>query len=154
MEQRGDLRLDDQLCFALYGASRAIVGCYRPLLERIGLTYSQYLVMLVLWEHVTVDFAQLCAQLHQDSGSLSPVVKRLESHGLVTRERQTRDERTVQVGCTAAGQALHARAKQVQRRVEDATGLASSELARMRDDLHELSARLRSAGLDEHALTS
>ena len=139
----GDLRLSEQLCFALYSASRAMVGCYRPLLDRIGLTYSQYLVMLVLWEHGSVDFARLCADLHLDSGSLSPVVKRLEANGLLTRHRRPADERTVEVRCTPAGRSLHDGARAVQREVEQATGLSSSELGRMRDDLNRLSARRR-----------
>lgn len=139
----GDLRLSEQLCFALYSASRAVVGCYRPLLDEIGLTYSQYLVMLVLWEHDTVDFGQLCTDLHLDSGSLSPVVKRLEAHGMLTRHRRAADERTVEVRCTPQGRALRDGAVRVQRRVEDATGLSRDELVRLRDDLNLLGARMR-----------
>lgn len=138
-----DLRLSEQLCFALYSASRAVVGCYRPLLEEIGLTYSQYLVMLVLWEHDAVDFARLCTDLHLDSGSLSPVVKRLEANGLVTRHRRPADERTVEVRCTRQGHALRADAARVQRRVEGATGMSRDELVRLRDDLNALGARMR-----------
>jgi MarR family transcriptional regulator, organic hydroperoxide resistance regulator len=144
-----DLLLSEQLCFALYSASRAVVGCYRPLLEEIGLTYSQYLVMLVLWEHDTVDFGRLCTDLHLDSGSLSPVVKRLEANGLLTRHRRAADERTVEVRCTRQGHALRDGAVDVQRRVERATGLSRDELVRMRDDLNALSARMR----DDAAVT-
>ena len=140
-----DFSLSEQLCFALYTASRAVVGCYRPLLEEIGLTYSQYLVMLVLWEHDTIDFARLCTELHLDSGSLSPVVKRLEANGLLTRHRRAADERTVEVRCTTRGRSLYERAGDVQRRVEKATGLSPAELVRLRDDLNALGARLRGA---------
>lgn len=146
----GDLRLSEQLCFALYSASRAVVGCYRPLLEEIGLTYSQYLVMLVLWENDTVDFARLCADLHLDSGSLSPVVKRLEANGLLTRHRRAADERTVEVRCTAKGHALRDGAMRVQRQVEAATGLSRDELIRLRDDLNMLDARMRSDAAFTH----
>ncbi|WP_132430438.1 MarR family winged helix-turn-helix transcriptional regulator [Pseudonocardia endophytica] len=138
-----DLMLSEQLCFALYSASRAVVGCYRPLLEEIGLTYSQYLVMLVLWEHDTVDFGRLCGDLYLDSGSLSPVVKRLEANGLLTRHRRAADERTVEVRCTTQGRALRDEAVRVQRQVEEATGLSRDELVRMRDDLNALGARMR-----------
>lgn len=138
-----DFSLSEQLCFALYSASRAVVGCYRPLLEEIGLTYSQYLVMLVLWENDTIDFARLCTELHLDSGSLSPVVKRLEANGLLTRHRRAADERTVEVRCTTQGRSLYEKARDVQRRVEKATGLSPAELVRLRDDLNALGARLR-----------
>jgi DNA-binding MarR family transcriptional regulator len=97
----------------------------------------------VLWEHDTVDFARLCTELHLDSGSLSPVVKRLEANGLLTRHRRAADERTVEVRCTPQGHAVRAPAVDVQRRVEDATGLSRDELVRLRDDLNDLGARMR-----------
>lgn len=140
---RPDFILDEQLCFALHTASRAMTAAYRPLLAEIGLTYSQYAVMLVLWEHRSVTLGVLCERLQLDSGTLSPLLKRLESQGLVTKRRRQQDERTVQLTLTPAGQALRDRAAAVQADVEHACGLARSDLVDMRSDLHALAARLR-----------
>ena len=147
-----DFVLDEQLCFALHSASRAMTGCYRPLLEDIGLTYSQYAVMLVLWEQDRVDdlgvgLGVLCSRLQLDTGTLSPLLKRLEGEGLVTRRRRLEDERTMQLHLTAAGRALRDRAAAVQVRVQNVTGLTAAELAAMRDELHVLAARLRAEPL-------
>jgi DNA-binding MarR family transcriptional regulator len=137
--------LDRQLCFALTSASRAISNCYRPFLEQIGLTYTQYVVMLVLWEHRSVSQSYLndCTQL--DSGTLSPLLKRLQNRGLISRQRAEQDERTVQISLTPAGAALWEDAFHAQARVEGATGLTTDELARLRDELRALSLRLRTA---------
>jgi DNA-binding MarR family transcriptional regulator len=140
--------VEGQLCFALHSASRAMTGCYRPLLEAVGLTYSQYTVMLVLWEHGTVTLGRLGEQLYLDSGTLSPLLKRLEAQGVVTRRRRLDDERVVEIGLTTTGQGLEAKALAVQGRVQEATGLTELELAALRDDLHRLAARLRAAGLE------
>ncbi|MCU1626113.1 MAG: MarR family transcriptional regulator [Pseudonocardia sp.] len=137
-----------QLCFALHSASRAMTGCYRPLLEAVGLTYSQYTVMLVLWEHGTVTLGRLGEQLYLDSGTLSPLLKRLEAQGVVTRRRRLDDERVVEIRLTTAGAELEAKAQAVQGRVEEATGLTELELATLRDDLQRLAARLRAAEIE------
>lgn len=144
---RIDFVLDEQLCFALHSASRAMTGCYRPLLDDIGLTYSQYAVMLVLWEHGSVTLGSLCGRLQLDSGTLSPLLKRLETEGLITRRRRVEDERTMQLSLTPAGWAVRDRAAAAQARVQEATGLSRAELASMRQDLHALAARLREAKL-------
>lgn len=138
--------LDDQLCFALHAASRAMTGCYRPLLEPLGLTYSQYAVLLVLWEDGAVVQGELGERLYLDSGTLSPLLRRLESHGLITRRRRQEDERSIEVGLSAAGEALRERAVEAQQRAQEATGLSVEELNRLRDDLHRLAARLRPTG--------
>lgn len=138
------LTLDMQLCFPLHSATRAIVSCYRPGLEAIGLTYSQYLVMLVLWERGPVSVGTLGETLFMDSGTLSPLVKRLEAQGLVTRRRRTDDERVVEVAPTSAGSALHEPAREVQAGVAADTGFDAEELAEMRDALCALAERLRS----------
>ncbi|RZT86619.1 MarR family transcriptional regulator [Pseudonocardia sediminis] len=142
---RAPFTLDEQLCFALHSASRAMTGCYRPLLDTLGLTYSQYALLLVLWENGAVTQGDLGDRLFLDSGTLSPLLRRLETRGLVARHRRPEDERTVEVSVTAEGAALRDRAAAVQSRVQDATGLTADELARMRDDLHLLAARLRRA---------
>lgn len=140
-----DFVLDEQLCFALNTASRAMTGCYRPLLDEIGLTYTQYAVMLVLWEQESVTLGLLGHRLQLDSGTLSPLLKRLEVLGLLTRRRRAEDERTVQVTATAEGLDLRDRAAAAQRQVVAATGLDPGSLAEMRDSLQVLTRRLRKA---------
>jgi DNA-binding MarR family transcriptional regulator len=140
-----NLRLDHQLCVALYHASRAVIGCYRPALDELGLTYSQYTVMLVLWEHERTTMRELGRLLHLDSATLSPVLKRMEQAGLLERERDENDERVLNVNVTTAGKQLQKRASEVQQGVEKATGLSGSELADLRDRLNDLAARLRAA---------
>ena len=144
---RPDFVLDEQLCFALHTASRAMTGCYRPLLDSIGLTYSQYAVMLVLWEHESVSLGTLCARVQLDTGTLSPLLKRLEAEGLLVRRRRAEDERTVQLTLTERGRALRAEAAAIQARVQEAIGLRPAELAAMRDHLQVLAARLRATHL-------
>ena len=127
--------LDEQLCFALHSASRAMTGCYRPLLGDIGLTYTQYAVMLVLWEHDSVALGFLCDRLRLDTGTLSPLLKRLEGEGLLELRRRRDDERMMQVTLSPAGRAFRARAARGQARVREATGLTDDELAALRDEL-------------------
>ncbi len=138
-----EFTVEQQLCFALHSATRAITCQYRQGLQAIGLTYSQYVVMLVLWEHQAVTLGFLCEQLHLDSGTLSPLLKRLERQGLVTRQRRVQDERILEIACTPAGAALRAQARDVQARVEQATGLSRAELASLRAQLQLLASRLR-----------
>ena len=137
--------IDGQLCFALHSASRAMTACYRQGLEELGLTYSQYAVMLVLWQHEAVSMGSLCDQLHLDSGTLSPLLKRLEKQGRVTRRRRPEDERTLEIACTDEGRALREKARDVQQGVEEATGLDGGQLTALREQLDELAGRLRSA---------
>jgi DNA-binding MarR family transcriptional regulator len=148
MSQAGPVRstpLDDQLCFALYTASRAIMGRYRPLLDALGLTYPQYLVMLVLWERGDSTVTGIGQALRLETGTLSPLLKRLEVAGLVTRTRRQGDERSVLVSLTPAGRALEERTAETQLRVGEATGLNRGELVELREVLHRLSERLRSS---------
>lgn len=107
------LLLENQLCFLVYRLHRDITDLYRPALERLALTYPQYLVMLVLWETPVLSVGQLGERLRLDSGTLSPLLKRLESAGLVTRTRSSTDERVVELSLTAAGRALRAKARDV-----------------------------------------
>ncbi|UCM88580.1 MarR family winged helix-turn-helix transcriptional regulator [Streptomyces marincola] len=139
------LRLDQQICFALHAASRAFGGVYRAVLRDLGLTYPQYLVMLVLWEHGELSVGRIGEHLRLDSGTLSPLLKRLEAGGLVRRTRGTEDERSVTVRPTAAGLALRERAERVPPLVAGATGLDDAELARLRADLTRLTAALDAA---------
>ncbi|WP_328743262.1 MarR family transcriptional regulator [Streptomyces caniferus] len=122
------LRLDHQVCFSLHAASRAFGGVYRDALKDLGLTYPQYLVMLVLWEHGPQPVKAIGEQLRLDSGTLSPLLKRLESAGLVRRERSTEDERSVTIHLTPAGDGLREAALPVPLRMLAATGLTLEEL--------------------------
>lgn len=137
--------IDGQLCFALHSASRAMTACYRQGLDALGLTYSQYAVMLVLWQHGAVSMGFLCDQLHLDSGTLSPLLKRLEKQGRVTRRRRPEDERTLEIACTDEGRELYETARGVQFEVERATGLDGNDLEALRGQLNELAERLRAA---------
>ncbi|AJE82906.1 MarR family transcriptional regulator [Streptomyces albus] len=132
------LRLDRQICFSLHAASRAFNGVYRVLLKDLGLTYPQYLVMLVLWERGELPVKRLGEELRLDSGTLSPLLKRLEAAGLVTRQRSTRDERSVGIRLTPEGAALRERALRVPRRIAGATGFGLEELRDLRGTLDRL----------------
>jgi DNA-binding MarR family transcriptional regulator len=111
--QDSSLQLDNQLCFALYSASLAMTKLYKPLLAELGLTYPQYLVMLVLWERDGLMVSELGERLFLDSGTLTPLLKRLEAAGLIARLRAAHDERRVHITLTAAGRTLTARAATV-----------------------------------------
>ena len=130
------IALDDQLCFALYAASRAVTARYRPMLEAIGLTYPQYLVMMLLWEQDNQTVGQLGSRLALDSGTLSPLLKRLTAAGLVTRHRRVEDERSVSIALTDAGRALRERAFSISEYMIGAIGFDA-------DDFSELMERLR-----------
>ncbi|MEU1277432.1 MarR family transcriptional regulator [Streptomyces sp. NPDC005805] len=132
------LLLDDQLCFALYAAQRAVTAAYRPLLAELGLTYPQYLAMLVLWERGEVPVKELTAALRLDYGTVSPLLKRLESAGLVRRERSVADERSVRLVLTEEGAALRGRAECVPAGLMRSTGLGGEEIARLRTELRRL----------------
>src|SRR5262252_6227472 len=117
---RGSLLLDDQLCFALYAASRAVTQRYRPLLDQLGVTYPQYLVMLILWENGAATIKRLADELQLDYGTLSPLLKRLAAAGLVERHRRDEDERSVEITLTQAGAELKERASAIPQLIVDA----------------------------------
>lgn len=132
------LRLDLQLCFPLYAASRAMVQAYTPLLSKLGLTYPQYLVMLVLWEADGVTVKALGEKLYLDSGTLTPLLKRLETLAFVRRERSTEDARSVRVSLTPQGRALRRKAASIPEAIACRTGLSLEELSRLRRDVLRL----------------
>lgn len=136
------LALDNQVCFALYAANRAVTSRYRPLLTELGLTYPQYLVMMVLWEANkagrTVRVSDLGERLRLDSGTLTPLLKRLETGGLVRRARSAQDERVVTVSLTDAGQALRERAKAIPGKLLCGIGIDSERVLALRDELRQL----------------
>ncbi len=132
------LKLDNQVCFLLYGASRAVTQLYQPLLAPLGITYPQYLVMLVLWEHEVASVRTLCERLYLDSGTLTPLLTRLESAGLVRRVRSKADARVVDIHLTAAGKKLKRAARGVPEALVCRLGLPLAELARVRGELKRL----------------
>ena len=134
--------LDDQLCFALYAASRAVTARYRPMLDALGLTYPQYLVMLLLWETDNQTVGQLGNRLALDSGTLSPLLKRLTAAGLVSRKRRVEDERSVSIGLTDAGRALQAKAIAVSEEMIGAIGFDTSEFDDLKSRLRLLTERV------------
>ncbi|MFJ3233723.1 MarR family winged helix-turn-helix transcriptional regulator [Streptomyces sp. NPDC086787] len=125
--EHGSLSLEDQLCFVLYAASRAVTARYRPLLDELGLTYPQYLVMLALWEEDSLSVGELGAALQLESSTLSPLLKRLEAGGLVLRERRADDERSVAIRLTEAGTRLRDRARTVPLAIGDALNLTPEQ---------------------------
>jgi DNA-binding MarR family transcriptional regulator len=147
------LALDRQVCFALYNATRAVTARYRPLLDELGLTYPQYLVLLALWERDERTVKDLGGALRLDSSTLSPLLKRLEAAGLVRRERRSDDERSVTVRLTRQGSALRDRAAGIPARLICQGGLDVGELTELRETLVRLTAALQRQGeIDAGAL--
>jgi MarR family transcriptional regulator, organic hydroperoxide resistance regulator len=134
--------LEDQLCFALYAASRAMTARYRPLLDAIGLTYPQYLVMMLLWEEDNQTVGQLGARLSLDSGTLSPLLKRLTTAGLVTRHRRVEDERSVAIALTDAGRALREKADAISEEIICALDLDRADFADLKAKLNLITDRV------------
>jgi DNA-binding MarR family transcriptional regulator len=141
----GALALDNQLCFAVYAAAHAFGRTYRPLLEKLGLTYPQYLVMLVLWERDGLTVKAIGERLGLDSGTLTPLLKRLAAAGLVARDRDAEDERQVRITLTAAGRALRAKAAGLPPIIAGRLGLDVSDLKRLRREIDGLRTALDAA---------
>jgi DNA-binding MarR family transcriptional regulator len=136
------LKLDKQLCFALYSASLAMTKLYKPLLDELGLTYPQYLVMLALWEQDGRTVGELGQALSLDSGTLTPLLKRLEAAGLVERRRDAQDERRVQACLTTAGKRLKSRARAIPGCILESSQCSLGELRALTRDLQSLRERL------------
>jgi len=135
-------RLERQLCFAVYSAAHAFNRAYKPILDRVGLTYPQYLVMLVLWERGSLSVKTIGKKLDLDSGTLSPLLKRLEQAGLIGRARDPRDERQVIVSLTEKGAGMQCQVDAIMGAIGQATGCAMSEIADLREQLQRLKANL------------
>ncbi|MGR4870524.1 MarR family winged helix-turn-helix transcriptional regulator [Variovorax sp. LARHSF232] len=139
------LRLDNQLCFAIYSASLAMTRLYKPMLEQLELTYPQYLVMLVLWEQDGLMVSELGRRLSLDSGTLTPLLKRLEASGYVSRIRDVKDERRVHISLTAAGRRLKARAAKVPACLMAASQCSVDELVSLTHQVQQLRDRIQAA---------
>lgn len=137
-----NLRLSQQLCFALYSATHAITRLYKGSLEKVGLTYPQYLVMIVLWEADKVSVKHIAEQLDLDSASLTPILKRLEKAGFLGRVRNTHDERALDVSLTQAGRDLQAQVADIQQQVVCKTDLEEDEFNLLKQQLNKLTAAL------------
>jgi MarR family transcriptional regulator, organic hydroperoxide resistance regulator len=136
------LRLDNQICFAVYSAAHAFTRFYKPLLERLGLTYPQYLVMLALWERDGVPLKDIGERLFLDSGTLTPLLKRLEAAQLIKRTRGTEDERQVMIALTPQGHALKEKARTVPSSLLQASACSVAELSAMKNEIVALRDRL------------
>lgn len=131
-------RLNDQLCFALSATARVVSGAYRPMLAELGLTYPQYLTMLALWEQDGRTVTELSEALQLESNTISPILRRLQSQGLISKSRTRHDERVVHVHLTKAGRDLEVRLGPVRETVESATGLSPEQFTALRRRLHSL----------------
>ncbi|WP_416065673.1 MarR family winged helix-turn-helix transcriptional regulator [Rhizobium sp. ZK1] len=138
-------RLEKQLCFAVYATAHAFTRAYKPILDRVGLTYPQYIVMLVLWEKAELPVKTIGEQLDLDSGTLSPLLKRLEQNGLIKRLRDSRDERQVIVSLTPKGQSMKGELNTIMSSIGEAIGCTLEEMAVMRDMLHRLRGNLNAS---------
>lgn len=122
------LILENQLCFPLYACARRVIGRYTPYLKPLNLTYTQYIVLLVLWEEKEATVRELCRKLYLDSGTLTPLLKKMESQGYVIRRRNADDERVVTVRLTDAGEALKERAREIPGRIAGCIQLSEQEI--------------------------
>lgn len=138
MEKYDCLKLDNQLCFPLYACSREIVKQYTPYLEPLGLTYTQYVTMMALWEHEVLSVKEMGRLLYLDSGTLTPVLKKLEEKGLVNRRRSREDERSLIVSLTEAGVALKERAVEIPYHIADVLKLSNEDAKMLYELLHKM----------------
>ncbi|GAB2686330.1 MarR family winged helix-turn-helix transcriptional regulator [Nocardia thraciensis] len=146
VENDDPLRLDRQVCFALAVANRSVLAVYRPLLEPMGLTHPQYLVMLALWGEAPMSVRAIADAVQLDSPTLSPLLKRLETAGLITRRRDPHDERTLLIDLTAAGRALRRDAERIPPAVVRRLGVSLADLEELRDILTRVNEAARRAG--------
>lgn len=138
-ETRHSLELSEQLCFSLYTAQRLVTAAYRPILDALGLTYSQYVAMLVLWESSPITMGELGERLGLDYGTVTPLVKRLEAAGLIAREKRPEDQRSVRLRLTDAGTELRNRAEGVPDTIAEVMALQTKEFTILKDSLEHLS---------------
>ena len=132
------LKLENQICFPLYACSKEIVRLYKPFLDEIDLTYTQYITMMVLWEQKTINVKELGNYLFLDSGTLTPLLKKLEQKGLITRERSKEDERVVNVTITEMGEALKEKAVEIPDKLVSCVRLPQEDAVQLYQILHKL----------------
>lgn len=132
------LKLENQLCFPLYACSKEIVRKYKPFLDEIDLTYTQYIAMMVLWEHKEINVKDMGAYLYLDSGTLTPVLKKLEQKGYVARKRDVQDERVLQITITEEGEALKEKAVNIPAKLGSCVSLEPEEAIKLHEILHKI----------------
>lgn len=132
------LKLENQLCFPLYACAKEVVRKYTPLLEPLGLTYTQYIAMMVVWEHKSISVKDMGKQLYLDSGTLTPMLKKMEKAGWICRKRSEEDERMVMVSITERGEELHDRAAEIPEKMAECVTLESDEAMQLYTLLHKL----------------
>ena len=132
------LKLENQLCFPLYAAARKIVGLYTPYLKPLGITYTQYITFMVLWEQDGISVGDLCARLHLDNGTLTPMLKKMEKQGLVSRRRDETDERRVQVFLTDEGRAMKELVRDVPQKIGNCVGIEKEDAKELYRILYEI----------------
>lgn len=132
------MKLDNQLCFPLYAAARAVTGLYTPWLKELGLTYTQYLVFLVLWERDHIPAGEICSRLHLDTGTISPLLKKMEKAGHIRKERSSEDDRVVLISLTEQGRGLQEKAKHIPSQVGNCITLPPEKAKTLYDLLYEL----------------
>ena len=137
-DYREAMKLKNQLCFPLYAASRNVIGLYTPYLNELGLTYTQYLVFLVLWEKDGITVSEICEKLKLDSGTVSPLLKKLQQAGYIQKVRSAGDDRVVEITLTEAGKALQKKAKDVPLKVSSCLDLSPEKAKMLYDLLYEL----------------
>ena len=139
--------LSEQVCFDLYAASRAVKKAYRPALSKLGLTYPQFLVLIVLWEHDTCTVSEIADRLQLDHGTLTPLLRRMEANGRITRRRADTDERVVEIGLTRSGDALRKHATKIHCDMKEAMGLDAQQFAALQATLQKLTATVGQSSL-------
>jgi len=143
------LKLDNQLCFSIYAASRAITRAYRPILEPLGLTYPQYLVLLILWEHDGLAVTDIGRRLYLDSGTLTPLLKRMEQGGFLERRRSSDDERRVEIRLGPKGRELREHARDIPEALAEANHLDAGEVRRTKLQVDQLLGKLVECAADD-----
>lgn len=142
MNKYDDLKLDNQLCFSLYAASREVIKLYKPCLDKFNLTYTQYVAMLVLWEDEKSTVKEIGKRLHLDSGTLTPLLKKIESMGLIKRYRDSNDDRVVIVELTEEGRSLKQEIRCVPKEMACRINLSRNEIEKLKDELDNLLEKL------------
>lgn len=137
-DYREVMKLSNQLCFPLYAAARKVTALYTPFLTELNLTYTQYLVLLVLWEQDGIPVSEICRRLHLDNGTVSPLLKKLEKEGLLEKSRSPEDERVVLITLTEAGRALQEQAKEIPGKVGSCVRLTPGKALTLYQLLYEL----------------
>lgn len=148
MKIHEDLKLENQLCFAIYACSREITKLYQPYLDKIGVTYSQYLVLMVLWERGECTVKEIGDALYLDSGTLTPLLKRMQSAGLINRERSVHDERKVMISLTEQGKNLHDEAVHIPSAMRDKSHLSDEHFSLLLDQFSGLLAQVHEINRD------